>query len=158
MTQREVRVFYEGSLRWVQASGTGSWATASAAPTALVGFVQAGFSFNSGQKVVTIMDRGQPHHHKVTQVNPIDVDWTYLLAATANIVQPATAVGASTKQAHFELRINAAEDSPTSYMYFQFMNGVRKSINAAEAEAGDTLKESWVFLSMTGPTSSGYLF
>jgi hypothetical protein len=157
MTQREVRVFYEGTLRWVQASGTGAWQTASAAPTALVGFVQAGFSVNSGQNVVTIMDRGQPHHHKVTQVNPLDVSFTYLLAATANIVQPATAVGASTKQAHFELRIRADEDSATSYMYYQFINGVRKNINLAEAENGDTLKEDWVFLSMNGPTASGYI-
>lgn len=157
MSQREVRVFYEGTLRWAQASGTGGWATASACPTALVGFVQAGFSWTSGQNVVTIMDRGQPHHHKVTQVNPVDVDFTYLLAATANIVQPATAIGASTKQAHFELRINASEDNATSYIYYQFNNGVRKSMGGAEAENGDILKEAWVFLSVNGPTASGYI-
>lgn len=157
MSQREVRVFYEGTLRWAQASGTGAWQTASACPTALVGFVQAGFAATSAQNVVTIMDRGQPHHHKVTQVNPVDVSFTYLLAATANIVQPVTAVGASTKQAHFELRINATEDTPTSYMYYQFLNGVRKNINLTEAENGDTLKEDWVFLSMIGPTASGYI-
>ena len=37
----EVRNRYEGALRWVQASGSGSgWATASGAPTALMGFVR----------------------------------------------------------------------------------------------------------------------
>lgn len=157
MTQREVRVFAEGSLRWAQASGTGGWATASATPTALVGFVQAGMSFTSGVNLATIYDRGQPHHHKVVSVTPVEVTFDYLLAATANIVQPATAIGASTKQAHFELRINATEDSPTSYMYYQFANGVRESIDFTEGEEGNSFAETWRFLSMTGPTASGYL-
>ena len=40
---REARVFAEGTLKWVQASGTGAaWGTASAPGSATVGFVQAG--------------------------------------------------------------------------------------------------------------------
>lgn len=157
MTVREVRVFAEGSLRWAQASGTGGWNTASAAPTALVGFVQAGLNAASAQTIVTVKERGQPAHHKVVGIEPIEVTFNYLLNLTANIVQPITAVGASTKQAHFELRINAPEDNATSYMYYQFMNGVRESIGITEAENGDMLAEKWRFLTMTGPTGSGYI-
>ncbi len=62
---REARVFAEGTLKWVQASGTGpAWATASAPASATVGFVQAGVSTNSAATIVTVKERGFPHHHK----------------------------------------------------------------------------------------------
>ncbi len=44
-----------------------------------------------------------------------------------------------------------------SAQYFQFMNGVKITEGWTEGENGNQLKETWRFLSMTGPTASGYL-
>src|SRR3990172_11579920 len=101
---REVRIFAEGSLRWVQASGTGGWATASAPITALMGFVQAGLAIASARNFTTVMERGVPHHHKFLDEQPPEVTFTYLQAVTANMANPATASGVSTPQMHFQLR------------------------------------------------------
>src|SRR5260221_11152280 len=98
---REARVFAEGALRFVQASGTGGWNTASAPISALIGFVQVGANFNSAANMATVMERGVPHHHKKLGAAPIDLTFTYLQAVTANIPNPATASGVSTKQVHF---------------------------------------------------------
>ena len=154
---REARTFAEGSLRWVQASGTGAWTTASAAPTALMGFVQAGANFNSGRGVVTVMERGSAHHHKVTTVEPVEISFTYLQAVTGNIPNPLTASGASVPAAHFELRSTDAEAlSGPSAQWFQFHQGVMLSRGWTEGAEGNQLQETWRFLSMTGPTGSGY--
>src|SRR3972149_9034460 len=104
---REVRTFAEGALRWAQASGTGGWATASAPATALVGFVQAGMTYNSARGVVTVMERGTAHHHKITTVNAQEFQFTYLQAVTGNKAAPATAAGASTPQVHLDLESTA---------------------------------------------------
>lgn len=154
---REVRVFAEGALRWVQASGTGAWNTASAAATGLMGFVQAGTQFGSAATVVTVTDRGTPHHHKAIGVDPVEVQFTYLQAVTANMANPAQASGVSTKQAHFELRYQDNEVAAGSAQYFQFMNGALLSRGWTEGENGNAFAETWRFLSMTGPTASGYI-
>lgn len=153
----EVRTFAEGALRWAQASGTGGWATASAAQTALLGFVQAGLRVNSARVVQTIMDRGLPSHHKVVESTPPDVQFTYLLAVTANMANPATGSGVSTPQAHFELKVTDTEKPSLTAQYFQFQNGVMVSRAPTEAVAGDQIVEVWRFLSMAGPTGSGYI-
>ena len=154
---REARVFAEGALRHVQASGTGGWATASAAATALVGFVQAGTTFNSAQNVQTIMERGRPHHHKVVGQEAIEVTFSYIQAVTANIPNPATASGVSTPQAHFELRHTDAEDPTKTAQFWQFMNGVLLRRGWTEGENGNIFQDTWRFLTMLGPTGSGYI-
>lgn len=144
-------------MRWVQASGTGAWNTASAPVSALVGFVQAGERFNSAATMAVVKDRGVPHHHKKLGAEAIEIQFTYLQAVTANIPNPATASGVSTKQVHFEIRHQDDEVAAASAQYFQLMNGVRISQGWTEAENGNQLQEVWRFLSMTGPTASGYL-
>ncbi len=154
---REARVFAEGSLRFVQASGIAGWATASAPQSALIGFVQVGARFNSAATMATVKERGVPNHHKKLGAEVIEVQFTYLQAVTANMANPATASGVSTKQAHFELRHQDDEVAAASAQYFQFMNGVQLSRGFTEAQDGNQFQETWRFLSMTGPTASGYL-
>jgi len=153
----EIRVFAEGALRWVQASGAGGWATASAPQSALVGFVQAGLKANSAANIATVKDRGVPSHHKKIGFEPIEVQFTYLAGITANMANPATASGASTRQVHLELRSQVDELAAGSAQYYQFMNGALLTRNFTEAENGNNLQETWRFLSMTGPTASGYI-
>lgn len=154
---REARTFFEGALRWAQASGVGGWVTASAPVTGLMGFVQAGVTFGSAQGYNTVSERGVPHHHKRAGTEPIEVTFTYLQAVTANMAKPATASGVSTPQAHFELRYTDEETPAATAQYFQFMNGVLLSRPWTEGEAGNQWTETWRFLTMTGPTGSGYL-
>jgi len=154
---REVRTFAEGALRWVQASGTGGWATASAPATALVGFVQAGMTYTSARGVVTVMERGTAHHHKVTTVNAQEFQFIYLQAVTGNKAAPATASGASTPQVHLELKITDTELPSVTAQYFQFHNCVKVTEGWTEGENGNQWQETWRALSMTGPTGSGYI-
>lgn len=154
---REARTFAEGSLRWVQASGTGGWATASAAATALVGFVQAGTTFAQTTNFTTVMERGIPHHHKFLDEQPVEVTFTYLQAVTANMANPATASGVSTPQVHFQLRSQDNEIAAGSAQYWLLMNCVKVPRTWTEAAEGNTLAETWRALTVIGPTASGYL-
>lgn len=154
---REARIFAEGALRWVQASGTGGWNTASAPATALCGFVQVGTNFNSAANLITVMERGIPHHHKRAGSEPIELTITYLQAVTANMANPATASGVSTPQVHFELRHQDNEVAAASAQYFQFHNCAIVSRGWTEAEEGNNFQETWRALAMVGPTASGYL-
>ena len=154
---REVRTFAEGAVRWVQASGTGGWATASAALTALVGFVQAGAAWNTAQTIVTVMERGSAHHHKVTEQPASTVTFSYLQAVTGAISNPAVASGASTKQIHLELKGTDTELPSVTGQYFQFMNCVLESRGWSEDVGGNKFQETYRYLSMNGPTASGYL-
>lgn len=154
---REARVFAEGALRWAQSSGTGGWNTASGAVTALVGFVQVGTTWNSARNIATITDRGVPHHHKTIGSEPVEVQFTYLQAVTANMANPATGSGVSTPQAHFELRHTDAEVAAASGQYHQFHNGTLLQRGWTEGENGNQFQETWRFLAMVGPTASGYI-
>ena len=154
---REVRTFAEGALRWVQASGTGGWATASGALTALIGFVQAGMTYNSARGVATVMERGTAHHHKVTTVNAQEIQFAYLQAVTGNKAAPATASGASTPQVHFEIKGTDTELPSVTAQYYQFHNCVKVTEGWTEGENGNQWQETWRALSMTGPTGSGYI-
>ncbi len=156
----EVRVFAEGALRWAQASGTGgAWATASGASTALVGFVQAGFSNTSAQRAVTITDRGIPKHHKVIGREPVTLTLEFLQAVTANdpAISVATSLGASTPMLHFELKSDSVELGAGSATYRQFRYAVLTDNQWTEGEEGNVARQTWVALEMNGPTASGYL-
>lgn len=154
---REVRIFAEGALRWVQASGTGAWKTASAAATALVGFVQAGMNFVSAQTVVTVPERGTPHHHKVTEYIAPEVTFTYLQSVSGALANPAQSSGVSTKQVHFEIKSTDTETPSVTGQYWHLMNCVMLSRGWTEGADGNQLQETWRALSMIGPTASGYL-
>ena len=154
---REIRTYAEGSLRHVQASGTGGWNTASGASTALVGFVQAGTNFASARSVITVMERGSAHHHKITTVDPGEVQFTYLQAVTGNLANPATGSGVSTPQIHLELRSTDAELPSVTAQYFQFHNAVLISRGWTEGAEGNQFQETWRYLAMIGPTGSGYI-
>lgn len=118
--------------------------------------MQAGLGAQSAQAFVTIKERGIPHHHKFVSKEPPQVQFTYLQAVTANLASPATASGASTPQVHFELKHVDAE-AGANHHYFQFHNGVLMGRNVTEGENGNTIQETWTFLSMVGPTASGFL-
>lgn len=107
--------------------------------------------------MITVKERGLPHHHKKLGADAVQVDFTYLQAVTANMANPATASGVSTRQSHFELRYQDDEVAAGSGQYFQFMNGVLLTRGWTEGENGNQFKETWSFLSMAGPTASGYL-
>ena len=155
---REVRIFAEGALRWVQASSTGGWNTGSAAVTALMGFVQAGMAYTSANNVQTVMERGLPSHHKEIGKAPPTITFSYLHAVTGNIPNSInTASGVSVKAAHFELRMNAPESAAAAYEYYQFIHGVLETRGFTEGENGNQYQETWRFLSMVGPTASGYI-
>ena len=60
----EVRTNFEGSLRYVQGSGSGtSWATASAPVTGLIGYV-TNLTWTSAQDFLVVSDNGVPTHQK----------------------------------------------------------------------------------------------
>lgn len=159
MAGREVRVFAEGSLRWVQASGTGiTWGTASAAPTALVGYVQAGLAAKQSQTIETIMERGQPNHHKWISKQPPEVTFTFLNAVSANWPPTAvTANGASLPMVSFELREDVRELGGPTAEFWQLINAAFVSQDFTEAENGGTLAQTWRGMYLLGPTGSGYL-
>lgn len=151
----EVRTFLEGTLRGVQASGSGqSWATGAAAPAFLLGFVQAGMSVVSGQTVSTQMERGAPHHHKITEKAPITLTVTYRLTGAYPVAL--TSSGASVPMYHLEHRASAPENGTTG-VYSQFYGMALQSRTWTEAADGNTMQETWVGLGCLLATASGYL-
>lgn len=150
----EVRIAQEGSLQWVQQSGTGTtWATASAPTSGVFGFVRS-FSFTSGATIQQIADRGRPSHNKTVSFQPIqvtvNVDWTGFQ------ISAASGSGASTPMIMLEYRASAAE-TPTTGRYFQFMGVPVNNIQYTENENADTQQYTFNALAMIGPTGTGYL-
>lgn len=162
MAGREARILAEGSLRWVVPSGTGqAWSTASAAPTGLVGFVQAGLAFTRARSVVGISERGTPDHLKQAARNFVDLNFTFLQAVTANYPPTSTtAAGASLPLLHMELKHNTPELGASigaTAQYHQFIFGAFVSDQFTEAEDGNKYQQTWRFVNVQGPTASGYL-
>lgn len=162
MAVGEVRIALEGTLRGVQASGSGrTWATAATPPSALYGFVQNGVSVTSGQTVTTIMERGVPDHHKITEKAPIKVTVSQLINHNTGSQTPfpiLTASGTTVPMQHLEWRVSAAEiGNGTTGMYYQFMGVAPESFKITEDGKGNKLDYSFVCLAMIGPTGSGYL-
>lgn len=153
----EVRVAAEGSLRYVQASGSGrTWATASAAATGYLGYVQS-FTFTSGTNLVTIMDRGNPDHHKQTMKNPIDITVQYQW--TGGFFDAGSGSGASVPMLHLEFRAARPEvGDGSSAFYYQFHGVARINNQVTEQQDGDTINITYRALAMNGPTGSGYIY
>ncbi len=161
MAGNEARTFFEGALRWAQGSGTGGgpggWATASAAQTALIGFVQVGVNLTSARNVIVIKDRGIPNHQKIIGREAIDFEVEYLQVVSANMANPATASGASVPAVHFELRYDVAELPDPTAQYINLTHAVMIDRRFTDAEEGNTFRETWRAMFMTGPTASGYI-
>jgi len=156
----EVRTFSEGTWRWVAASASGGgWVTASApvSSNGPVAFTQAGMTYTSATKRTTVMDRGVPSHHKNIGREAGEVTFSFLEAITAN--NPAlfktTAGGASLPLIHIEHKATATEDG--SAVYRQFHHCTLIDDKWTEGEEGNPVAQTFRFLSMTGPTASGYL-
>ena len=155
---QEVRVLSEGTLRWVQSSGTGGWATASAPASGLLGYVQAGMTFSRTETYVGIHDRGTPKHFKHTKTEFGKGQFKLLYGITADY--PATAItasGVSVPQVHLEWRANYTENGTASGIYWQLTNCVIDTPKITEAENGDDATYDFQFVGWVGPTASGYL-
>lgn len=152
----EVRVAAEGSLWWVQASGSGrAWATAATPASGLVGYV-TDFSFSSARTVTTIMERGLPDHHKESERSRIEP--TFSMLWTGNHARPtATGTGASMPMFHLEFKATRPEDFAGSGFYYQFHGAALQSFDFKEAKEGDNISMKYAALAVTGPTASGYL-
>lgn len=151
----EVRTMLEGTLRFVQASGSGrTWATGAAAPAGLFGYVES-FTYTSAQTVTTIKDRGIPDHHKVTEKAPIDVSFDLL--STGSAFSFLTASGASVPMIHLEHRASAAELIAATGYYYQFHGVAVQSLKFTEGKEGNKISVQGRALAMVGPTGSGYL-
>lgn len=150
----EVRTQAEGSLWFVQASGSGrTWATASAPVSGLVAYVQS-FSHTSAQNFTQIMERGIPDHHKFVSKSPIDVTFNCLW--TGAFTGALTASGSTVPMMHLEHRASAAELGTTGF-YHQYHGAVLTNIAFNEAAEGNTIALTFRALAMNGPTASGYV-
>lgn len=152
----EVRVAAEGSLWWVQASGSGrAFATGATPASGLVGYV-TDFSFSSARTVTTIMERGNPDHHKESERSRIEP--TFSMLWTGNHARPtASGSGASMPMFHLEFKALRPEDFAGSGFYYQFHGAALQSFDFKEAKEGDNISMKYAALAMTGPTASGYL-
>jgi len=151
----EVRNRKEGALRWVQASGSGlTWATASAAATALMGFVR-NFTWTSANTIQTISDRGTPNHHKKVDAQPINGSFDVAWANTGQFPNPAVSSGATVEMVHLELKMTAPE-AGAAY-YYQFHGAAITQRQFTEGDQENALSFQFVALAMNGPTASGYI-
>jgi hypothetical protein len=151
----EVRTMAEGTLRFVQASGSGStWATASAPVSGLVAYVQS-FSHTSAVNFVQISERGIPDHHKFASKSPIDVTFNCLW--TGAFTGMLTASGSTVPMMHLEHRASAAEIGATSAFYHQYHGAVLTNIGFTEAAEGNSIALTFRALAMVGPTASGWI-
>ena len=152
----EVRNAFEGTLRWVNASGSGAtWATASAPTSGLLGFV-TNVTFTSGQQVAVIYNRGIPSHQKVTQKDAITMNFDVQWGVTGDYPDfNVTGSGATVPMKHFELKSTAPEAGGA--IYHQFVGVAKLNNNLTEANPANTQTWSLQGLAMVGPTGSGYL-
>jgi hypothetical protein len=150
----EVRTLAEGSMRWVQGSGSGqSWATASAPVSGLAGYVQS-MTIASARTVKAMMDRGTAIHQKITEIAPVEVNMTYLW--TGHYPNATTASGASVPMMHLEYKAIEPENGGSG-RYVQLHGAVLNSRQITEGKDGTTIQDKYTCIGMNGPTASGYL-
>lgn len=151
----EVRVQIEGSMRFVQASGSGNaWATGTTPASGLFGFVQS-MVVNSAQTVTVIKDRGRPSHNKITDIAAIDLTVNYLW--TGATPEAASGASATVPMWHMEYRSSAGEIGAASAFYYDFYGVALQSVQFTEAPAGNTIAAKYTCLGMSGENASGYL-
>lgn len=153
----EVRNALEGSLAWVQASGSGTaWATASAATGRVFSYVR-NMSWTSGETIQAVMDRGIPTHNKLVNKQAIQVSCTVAYGATAEYPTNASGSGASVPMVHLELKQKAPEVGSGSGVWYQFFGVPVSQLQFNEGDNENTLALTLNGLAMNGPTASGYL-
>ena len=152
----EVRNRKEGSLRWEQASGSGtSWATASAPASGLMSFV-TNFTLTSAHEFAVIDDRGTLSHNKSVRQTPVDFSFDVKWGVTA--VYPPTTVtgsGATVPMVHLEYKATAPEDGKS--VYFQIHGCPIANMNFSEGDEFNAATFAGRGLAIIGPTASGYL-
>lgn len=152
----EARTFAEGTLRVVQASGSGrAWSTAAAPVSALLGYVRAGMSITSARTINTIMERGLPDHHKFGEATP--PEWTFSFLQTGSIPSALTAVGASVPMWHVEHRASAPENGTLTGIFNQLHGGVVTNLGWTENPDGNVFQMTIRGLAQVLGTGSGWL-
>ena len=153
----EPRNLPEGELRWVQASGTGGWLTASAPQSGLMGYVQAGASFQQPLTFAPFFNRGTAGGFKLAQKDVGTLTFKLLYGITADYPPTAiTASGVSVPAVHFEFKQATTEDNRTG-IYHQFRNCVNGGPKFTEQANANEYDFSFQYLTQNGPTGSGYL-
>lgn len=153
----EVRNLPEGSLWWVQSSGTGGWLTASAPKSGLMGYIQAGASFEQPQVFQEYFNRGTAGGYKFVQKSVGTFSFKLLYGVTADYPPTAiTASGVSTPQVHFEFKQASPENNLTG-IYWQLQNCVNDGPKLTEAANANEYDYQFKFLTYNGPTGSGYI-
>jgi len=152
----EVRSQNEGTLYWVQASGSGNlWATASAPASGTLGYV-TNLTHTSARDIQQIFDRGKPKHHKWVQDQAITVQFDLQYGITADYPPVnITASGSTTPMIHMELKMTAPENGASEY--FQYHGVALNSLQFTEATPANTQVWQGMALAMNGSTASGYL-
>lgn len=152
----EARVMAEGTLWWVQQSGSGlTWATATTPPSGLIGFVQEGMTYSSAKDMVAIMERGVPVMWKTVGFSPIDISFSFLWGLSG-LIPILTASGTTVPMIMLEHRASAAELG-ASGIYHQFMGVPLHSLKWSEQSRGNKFDLTFKALAMVGPTGSGYI-
>lgn len=177
----ETRVWAEGTLRWVEASGaTGisatGWVTGAAVLTAtgtaawaalsgLLGFVQPGMTFNHpAREFATVEDRGLPTMHKWARRLPSEITVRILEAVTGDWPTGNTAIGPSSLgladvpsfMLEFKQAIPAVESNLTG-IYYQMHHAKILDRQRTEQAEGNILELRMRALAVQGPTASGFL-
>lgn len=153
----EIRNLPEGELRWVQSSGTGGWLTASAPKSGLMGYVQAGFTFEQPQVFTPYYNRGTAGGFKFVQKQAGTLGIKLAYGITADYPPTAiTASGVSTPQVHFEFKQASPENALTA-IWHQFQNCVNDGPKLTEGAAQNEYDFQFAFLTFNGPTGSGFL-
>ncbi len=157
----ETRVWAEGTLRWVAASGVtgGLFPTAASPVSGLLGFVQAGMTVQGIQRdYASIEDRGSPSHHKLIRTRPPEWAFTVLEGNTGDYPTKysATGAGGSVVQYHFELKQLAPEGTETA-IYHRLLHAVLLSESQTENAEGNPHQFSVRGLEYKGATGTGYL-
>lgn len=153
----EARNKREGNLYVIPLSGSGNaWVTASGASAYNLAFVE-NFSFTSAQTIETIMNRGTPHHHKVVSLGAPTMQFTVLVANTAEFAPPVSGGGASVPMYGVEFKQSVPETADVTGIYATFWGVAQEQIQFSEVDRANTQQMSWRALGFTGWNNTGYI-
>lgn len=151
----ETRNPREGTLRWVQGSGSGAaWATASAPTSGLIGYV-TNMTRTIAQTMEPVMQRGTPTHWKKVDDQAVALSWDLLWGVTGDYPVFASGSGASVPLLHLEFKATAPE--ALAGIWEQYHGVVADSIALTETNPVNTQTWTCRALSACASTASGYL-
>lgn len=135
----------EGILSWVSASAnTSGWSTAASSPSGIAIAYVRDFGITSGRTVNTVMNRGVPDHHKRVDATPLNLNLTYGYT------------GDSIPDYHVHLELFMSGQNGAS-AFHQVHNAIRTQHDFGEVPEENTYTDTFVAVSMTESTASGYL-